>query len=295
VELQDGFDWPHFSFTPTILKELEFPPETSSIHLYRVSSGNWIKMKYTNVVTVETNACLFVKATADMRCKSFDQHIQPPESATIPHFRCDLRHERVFIKKALQKRAAARIPLSLPEALSSGTSKCKCSPATPQPDGSEISSSDPERVEPQAGSLIDNSDDSMPPPERQIVGEGKRADEPNSPIEVESDSSGLTSKKVSWPRDFYVLDIALCFEACEGVSGEQVPEIFGSFFDAPFRRSTFYEHRDRWRLAPQAAEDQALAAGHEPSGLWSQFMARNPAKHAETKAARKRAARVRLN
>ena len=118
-------------------------------------------------------------------------------------------------------------------------------------------------------------------------GKGKGKERAISPPEL-SESDSADSSAAVWPRGFYTLDVVKCFEACEANPTQPAESIFQKFFNVPFRRSTFYENKKRWQLAPQAAKDAALAAGHSTAGLWAKFAAANPAKRADTKAARKR-------
>jgi hypothetical protein len=129
--------------------------------------------------------------------------------------------------------------------------------------------------------------------EVEVVGESKRGTH-TSPILITSGSDNEPHKKrKSWPADYYAVDIVSCFEACEPPKGKKVDdkkvaEIFHRHFDAKFPKSTFYAHRTRWKIAPQAARDKALAGGQTPAGLWVKFMQENPAADAKKKAAMKR-------
>ena len=117
--------------------------------------------------------------------------------------------------------------------------------------------------------------------------------EPSDVIVINGDSDDGSTR--TWPADFYAVDIISCYTDCDH-SRTSAQEVFRNYFpDVPFRRSTFYEHRQRWKAAPQAMRDDAIAKGRTASGLWSVFMRKNPAKHAKTKAANKHLAAARRN
>ena len=112
--------------------------------------------------------------------------------------------------------------------------------------------------------------------------------------------SGISNslKKSKWPAEFFAIDIVNCFEDVEENAGDaQVRAVFERHFGqwAPYRRSTFYEHRGRWQAASLAAKQVALAAGRTESGLWSKFMSVAPARRALLKAVRKRKTKQVIN
>jgi hypothetical protein len=116
----------------------------------------------------------------------------------------------------------------------------------------------------------------------------------HSPIIITSSSDSSSKKHVgqkTWPADYHAIDIVNCFVACDELDGKQVADIFYEHFGLPFRKTTFYDHRARWVAASQQAKDQAIKSGRTQAGLWSKFMASNPAVNAKKKAAKKRLTR----
>lgn len=104
-----------------------------------------------------------------------------------------------------------------------------------------------------------------------------------SPTSTDRDSTSNTRKTV-WPRDFYVTDIVDYFQACEDVDGHQLGEIFAArFAGVAFRRSTYYDNKNRWLAASQLTKDNALEAGHSAAGLWSVFCRKVPSRRAATR------------
>jgi hypothetical protein len=114
----------------------------------------------------------------------------------------------------------------------------------------------------------------------------------DSPISITSDdssSASCTSHPKQWPADYYAIDIHNFFEKClTRAQGISVKQAFEAHFRIPWHRSTYYENKERWDDAPQAAKDQALRAGKSRDGLWSVFTAQNRMRHAQLKASRKR-------
>jgi hypothetical protein len=119
-------------------------------------------------------------------------------------------------------------------------------------------------------------------------------DGPSLPIILSSDSDTRTpstsAKKLVWPHNFYTVDIAACFLACEDSVGSKTEQVFKTFFPIPFRQSTFHENWDHWRSAPPAAKEDALKAGHTSARLWIKFALKNPAPQAQKKAAHRKLA-----
>ena len=64
-----------------------------------------------------------------------------------------------------------------------------------------------------------------------------------------------------------------------------IRQVFENRFQVAFKRSTFYDHRRRWRAAGKLERNIAHLGGHTDAGLWSTFMDRNPAMNAEVKSA----------
>ena len=100
-----------------------------------------------------------------------------------------------------------------------------------------------------------------------------------------------TLKTPKWPADFFAVDVAKCFDEVEDNAGEaRVRSIFERHFGqwVSYKRSTFYEHRQRWAKASLEVKQTMLSAGRTKAGCWIIFMSTTPAPRARTKAARKR-------
>jgi hypothetical protein len=103
-------------------------------------------------------------------------------------------------------------------------------------------------------------------------------------------SDEVTVSKI-WPTEFYAIDIVEGFEFIHDMMalGSIIEDAFGIQFEGiPYVKTTYNDHLRRWMNASQPAKDKALAAGRSPAGLWSKFMAANPAPYAARKAAKKR-------
>jgi hypothetical protein len=77
-----------------------------------------------------------------------------------------------------------------------------------------------------------------------------------------------------WPRDFYVMDVVDGFEKCDEACRARinVAKTFTAIFGVPFRRTTFYAHRNLWLEVSQRCRDKFLAARRTPAGLWTAFV-----------------------
>ncbi|KAF8064137.1 hypothetical protein FPV67DRAFT_1451370 [Lyophyllum atratum] len=96
-----------------------------------------------------------------------------------------------------------------------------------------------------------------------------------------------------WPADFYAVDVVKGFDALRTApKGTTKGSVFNMLYGLKFSSSTFYEHQARWLAAPPDERDRAIAADRTVDGLWSTFMANNPAKGADIKATRKRMKRA---
>jgi hypothetical protein len=114
-----------------------------------------------------------------------------------------------------------------------------------------------------------------------------------SAIDVEDASEESDEVMVSkiWPTEFYAVDIVEGFEFISEMAalGSLIEDAFGIQFEGiPYVKTTYNDHFRRWTHASQSAKDKALAAGRTSAGLWSKFMAENPAPYAARKAAKKR-------
>ena len=89
-----------------------------------------------------------------------------------------------------------------------------------------------------------------------------------------SDAESIHEHVPVWPSDFYVINVVRGFNKCEAAQRARtgVAQAFTAVFGVPFHHTTFYTHRNHWLKAPQACRDEAIAAGHNPEGLWPVFV-----------------------
>lgn len=94
-----------------------------------------------------------------------------------------------------------------------------------------------------------------------------------------------------WPADFFAVSIVNFFDKIEdSASDRRVRSLFEHHFGrwVPFKRATFYEHRQRWEAATLDAKHAVLSAGYTQAGCWVNLMSTTPAPRARIKAARRR-------
>ena len=78
------------------------------------------------------------------------------------------------------------------------------------------------------------------------------------PCSISSDSSHAASDEDdvehTWPTDFHVVDVVKGFDRCLKASKahKSVEEAFFKCFGVPFKSSTFYWHRRKWKRASEA-------------------------------------------
>ena len=98
------------------------------------------------------------------------------------------------------------------------------------------------------------------------------------------------TKKPKWPADFFAVDIANFFDEVEdGASDTRVRSLFEHHFGqwVAYKRSTYYDHCQRWQEATLEAKQVVLSAGQTEAGCWSNLMSMTQAPRAHIKAARR--------
>jgi hypothetical protein len=98
----------------------------------------------------------------------------------------------------------------------------------------------------------------------------------SSPDETEDNTDNPLP---TWPTEFYVVDIIQGFEKCEEArrGRRSVRQAFIKHFKVPFRRTTYYNHRQHWDKASAALRDKSLRAKCTTAGLWTTFIERSRA------------------
>ena len=310
-EFQDGFQFPHFIVTPSIVRELELDRVVSSdegtrIFYFRHDIHTWTKIPVGHVINVKSGESVFLKAPGVVKCLNFDE-ILHNTTITKPkaqfHIRNNLPQERAYIRQAYKDQLKPVVKLkqlSKQQHLRNNSISTQDSPhslsdsdinslrmASPSQSKRhsppiEISSDSDSGIiiikeEGQAAVRPSIKKEKRPKPKvqpcaRPIFLKRRRSTSPS--IEGSSNpSSGEDT--VKWPRDFYAVDIVHGFEKCEAASRsskKKVAAIFEGQFGVSFKKSTYYLNRERWLKAPQVSRDKALAAGRTHKGLWSAFL-----------------------
>jgi hypothetical protein len=90
-------------------------------------------------------------------------------------------------------------------------------------------------------------------------------------------------KGPKWPADFFAVDIANCIDETDKTDDARVDSVFEKHFGqwAPYKRSTFYDHRGRWQAASLEDKNAALLAGRTEAGRWAHFMSVDRSHRAE--------------
>ena len=99
------------------------------------------------------------------------------------------------------------------------------------------------------------------------------------------------TKKPRWPADFFAINIANFFDEIEdNASDARVCSLFEPHFGqwVAYKRSTYYDHRQRWQEATLDAKQTVLSAGQTEAGCWWNLMSTTPAPRAHIQALRRR-------
>lgn len=97
----------------------------------------------------------------------------------------------------------------------------------------------------------------------------------------------MDTKKNGQPTSTCVItDIVDGFAECGKLPRQSsVATTFEAYFGIKWIKSTYYDHKKRWKLADCAAKERAYNTGRVPSALWSKFLAENLTRDAEVRAA----------
>lgn len=341
VEFQEGFIWPHFVISYSVLEDLDLytPPSASldeprippPIKLYNQQVNVWTKIKIGHVVTLKAGSHIFLKAVAVTRCEGLDSILSTTSTNQEVHHRRNLAGARKYVRERIvekahdlsevssvnckgKARATSPIPdLNLPGVTSAkhkGKSRVRI---VPDPDVIELTSSDddePKRSqsrkrkrqrsrsssEMSQGSSIDLPPCPVPPQVKLEPGLGtisafRASDEGRSAQKAINIDGSDDGEEKTWPGDFFVVDVVDGFVAIKAArkANQNAYDKFREVYGVPWSRSTYYDHLARWKQASDEAKERAISAGrNRPEGLWSTFMASNPAKDADIKASRRR-------
>ncbi|KAF8186297.1 hypothetical protein BJ912DRAFT_469098 [Pholiota molesta] len=306
VLIQDGFTLPHFQFTADVLQRTLGSVDVQ-FQVFNMDYGVWATAIVNHIVTVTAKGRVFIKASHVRSCKDLVVHTGLP-SVTSPNIRTNLAGERAYIKKRiaeqeftyLQQHTTPRptkrpysylsdspsSPLALAKSRKIAMTRIKKAAVTgtsPAPDPEDV-------IE------ISDSDDFAPIiPYRRPHQVKEEPQPPALPLALTMPSmstiipSHLAADKKAWPADFYAADVVACFKNADEHSWISMKSVFETHFPScRFTRSTYYEHRARWKAASLATQNAFVGAGRTPAGLWSSFMAVTRAPKAELSAIRRR-------
>ncbi|KAG9317733.1 hypothetical protein JVU11DRAFT_1950 [Chiua virens] len=279
-----GFPFPYFKLTKEVLVELELarPDEVSPVpvHYFNPELDYWIKMKVDSTVIITSPG-------------HFDRlYGCAPSSQEQVNFRTKLVQERRQFKCKLVEAEVHRdrdhTPWPRPQ---------------PQPQPYEVfdlsicSDLDVEDDAPTVvGGLTPQCHSQLQVTDSRDTrhADGTLSDEddtlPVQPIPEVRHACiipGVSPQAAKFPSSFYTVDVhrSFLFERRGNLTLEMQ---FESFFNIPFKSSTYYDHKARWSQAPRDARDHALAAGYEEDGQYSRFMGMYPAKDADLKAIKRK-------
>lgn len=252
-EFQDGFQFPHFIVTPSVIKELELDrvvtsDEGTRIYYFRHDIHTWTKIPVGHVINVKNGESVFLKAPGVVKCLNFDE-ILHNTTITKPkaqfHMRNNLPQERAYIRKAYKDKAN-------PIDKATQVSKKHCARNSSISTQDSLSDFDDNRIAPPSQSQaikhhsppIEISSDSdsgiilIKTEDQAAVRPSLTKEKPVRKPKVQpfsrpmflkrhrstspsiDGSSNLSSGEdtVKWPRDFYAVDIVRGFDKCKAAS-----------------------------------------------------------------------------
>jgi hypothetical protein len=98
---------------------------------------------------------------------------------------------------------------------------------------------------------------------------------------------GVNATTAKFPSSYYAVDVHTAFQF-KSVNKLAVDTQFESFFQLPWKSSTYYYHKSRWLSVPWDARDKAVNAGCTDAGQYSKFFTAQPAKDGELRAAKRK-------
>ena len=302
-EVQEGFVWPHFILSEAVLLSAGFTSISPDIrfNIFRFNLGHWTVVKINHVLELKDSPPrIFVKAIHVQHCQDFTKFLLSTSSATSPSLRTNLAGERTYVKKRMVEYAHSQSQKSRylknkhslsqsPESLPSTPKRQRITSEfvdsfsinTPSP------ASSPAPSIYQSASATSSSTSSSTNIDPATKQEMLDLTIPSLPFLI---SKKRVSKKPKWPADFFSVKIADCFDEIEdNATDMRVRSIFERHFGqwVSYKRSTFYEHRQRWVGASLEAKDAVLSAGCTKAGCWVNFMSMTAPPRAHVKAVRK--------
>ncbi|KAF8797811.1 hypothetical protein BYT27DRAFT_7124718 [Phlegmacium glaucopus] len=268
--IQQGFTWPYFKLSPTMLAlvDLECAGELGALQMYDdVDLEAWLTVDVGHVVVVHEGQQVFLRDCSVKNCPGFDKHLKEIHH---PHLRTGLRQERAFVREAHKAATSSkkRKAMSPPDSFSPPVKRERPSSTPPYDHPTPLSLSTP-------SSTPTPSLHTLSPPVALVsLSAPATGSSINEPIEL-GDFEDSNSTK-AWPRDYYTSDVAACFRdsktSVRGPHKRTAAVIFNDHFPhLTYHRSTFYENKAIWRDAPQNLKSRFHIIGKNKRGLWSVF------------------------
>ncbi|KAJ7576368.1 hypothetical protein C8J56DRAFT_1062079 [Mycena floridula] len=320
MAIQDGFIFPHFQLTPEILEDLNLDME-QRVALYRISTMTTVtrcarfEERLSALLDSSSSSRNMWKSLGKQRSAINAQRIErlvqeaPPKAGSSrqqPVAPSSSKRPAITPntspsdKPSSQKRSKKQRSPAASRSVLASIQDSQPLPdhytASPSPScsldiiGSQSTSSKPTSV------ISLSSTSPSPPPKI-------KREACSTPISLGSSSSSSSTtssdlpspntasdpKNLVWPSDLLAVDIVKFFgKTRKPVAGVKVATRFVETFNVLWKKSTFYDNRNRWDSVTQEARDAVLKAGRGPGGLWSHFSGSTPAPKAEAKAAAKR-------
>ncbi|KAG6915505.1 hypothetical protein DXG01_011153 [Tephrocybe rancida] len=98
-EFQEGFVWPHFVITESVISLLDFATETSQVKIYNCSICMWTKILLGHVVELWDNEQVLLKAIHVTDCLDLDNVLARTLRPSMPNI-TNIATERAFVRDA---------------------------------------------------------------------------------------------------------------------------------------------------------------------------------------------------
>jgi len=227
----------------------------SWICVYNHMRRSWQRVKPNHVLPVDEHADVYVKAVSVKRCPQLEDYLALTSQSRNPHF-YNLRSERASVVAKAKQYPLRGLLLSHSSEESTPNARARKrprftdsplllpsleSPAESSDDGSYLDTPTPRRrtVSPDDSFVTSIR---VPLPQQEAI---------LAPVEVKP-----------WPSRFRISDVVNVFEECEALPvGKTVKQVFESLVGIPFKSSTFYDAKSRWKNATQEQRDMAEDCG----------------------------------
>lgn len=131
-EFQDGFTWPYFVLSQSVLSDVGLSPPLI-VQQYRAGLGTWLNVKAGHVIMVAEGDRIFLKASQVKRYPDFDTHLNMGAKSNLIHLRYNLPSKRADVRKKILKQKTAMLNHTTSKSLARLSTSPENDDSTPPP------------------------------------------------------------------------------------------------------------------------------------------------------------------